>query len=192
MLPWDDTPEGRMLKDWDKDIWTYKVGISFRKSKKDDLLKTKKALRDIQQKCRSLIQTTKNNDMKEGAKVIYQKAEKIVEYIDAILTLRILLVKIKEKYDEELKALEVKGPDHPYAGYIDDVGRFIGRKTRYVLKRGDEIICFLTSDKYNLKDYYYTEVAITGFDHGKPQGKTPILIVTKMDVKGRHPWNSTE
>ena len=189
---WGNTPEGKNLKTLDEQLWVIKTSISFRKSKESELKKAKEAIRSLQKELNTVIRTTKDSDIKNGASVIYQKAERIIEYIDAILNLRMLLFKIEQRTKEELEALENKGPDHPYGGYIDDVGRFIGRKTRYVLKRGDEVICFLVSKKYNLKDYYYTEVAITGFKRGRSEGKTPILLVTDMQVKGRHSWNAAE
>lgn len=190
---WGTSPEGKHLRDLEKQLYSYKQMISFKKSKNSELNKTKKDIKDIQEKCRKIIQTAKEDNVREGASVVFQKSEKIIEYIEAVLRLRMLLEKIKEDTENKLKKLESEGSGTAVGGHIDDVGRFIGRPSRYVLKKGDRIICFLVSKKYDLKDYYYTEVAITEYKRGRSKHTDkPVLLVKDMEVKGRHPWKSMD
>jgi len=190
---WGSSPAGKHLRDLEEQLYVYKQNISFRKSKNSELEKTKNNIKDIQKKCKNIIQKTKEENVREGAKIVFQKADKIIEYIEAILRLRMLLERIDKDTEDKLKDLESEGPGTAVGGHIDDVGRFIGRPSRYVLKKGDRIICFLVSKKYDLKDYYYTEVAITGYKRGRSKHTDkPVLLVTDMEVKGRHPWKPAD
>lgn len=190
---WESSPEGKELRDIEKQLYVYKQNISFVKSKESELNKTKGNIRDLQKELKTIIQKSASTNIKEGASVIFQKAEKLIEYIDAILRLRMLLVRIEQNTKEKIEDLKNRVPERTFGGYVDDVGRFIGRPSRYVLKRGDSIVCFLISKKYNLKDYYYTEVAITDFKPVRSAYKgKPVLLVTDMEPKGQHTWKNVQ
>jgi len=185
---WGSSPEGKQLKTLDEQVWAYKASINFRKTPTDVLEKTRKALRDIQKELGKISRKTRDTGIKESASVIHRKAEKVIAYIDAIITFRRNLALVEKKTKERLEAVEKGKATRVLAGVIDDVGRFVGRPSRYVLKRGDTIICFLISKTYNLKDYYYKEVVVTGGKRVRSKGPYPVVLVTKMTVKGEHGW----
>jgi uncharacterized protein YgiM (DUF1202 family) len=199
---WSKTPEGKQLEELDRQLWVYKTSVKLNTSTMEELEKTRKDVEDIKVKAGEVQAASANDRVKTEADILIKKADKVVEYIDAIINFKNNYLLVETRYKDEIEKLnDPSAANSPYAGYIDDVGRIIGRKSPFVLKKGGEIICYLKSREIlddqkqkvpviDFRKYYRQEVVITEFKIVKREtpNEIPLLVVEDMEVKGAQAW----
>ncbi|MFH1708595.1 MAG: SH3 domain-containing protein [Planctomycetota bacterium] len=199
---WSKTPEGKQLEELNRQLWVYKTSIKINTSTMEELEKTRKDVEDTKVKAGEIQAASANDRVKSEADILIEKADKVVEYIDAIISFKEMYLIVERTRAENIEKLnDPSAANSPYAGYIDDVGRIIGRRSSFVLKKGGEIICHLKSREIlddqkrkvpviDFRKYYRQEVVITAFKTVKRENpdEIPLLIVDDMEVKGAQAW----
>ncbi|MFC1581897.1 SH3 domain-containing protein [Planctomycetota bacterium] len=205
---WQQSPDSKYLQSLDKQLWAIKASVKQSKSTMEELENAIKDIEEIETKIKAKIGGADNEGSKAFGGIVLRKAGKIKEYVQAVIDFRKNIGDIEKRAKEEIARINAPktATDDP-SGYIDDVGRIIGRPSPFVLKKGDEILCFLKSGKpcvvitangentveeLNFKDYYFKEVKIIDSTRGKDVAGIPTLTVTRLEIKGSLEWPEPE
>ncbi len=191
---WHKTKEGKDLMALDQQLWSYKAGIRASKSTMEQLDKTFKDVEELRKKVMAIRKSTDNPRVQEQADNVYGKAGEVLEYITSIIEYKKRYEVIMDTYKKNIdKIRNQPDSDKGIAGYIDDIGRVIGRKTPFVIKKGGKIQYFVMSDVYDLKKLYYHEVVVTKAKMvSKNKGGIPVISIIEMEVKGPQPWKNIQ
>ncbi|MDI6733418.1 MAG: SH3 domain-containing protein [Planctomycetota bacterium] len=126
-----------------------------------------------------------NEKCSEKIRQLEPKEEILKEYRKVIVKATSDKQAIEKKYKDRLEELyrRATAPE-PYnaKGWVESVGKYIGRPSAYKLSMGGKTIFFLKSASFNMDDYYCQYVGVRGKIVETKPGQDKIILVDKIDI----------
>ena len=142
---------------------------------------------------RTAAERKQRDAQREAAKAMLANLDKQMDAIDAETAARIAdidrnRVDMAKLSEEAMRAAEENyrpGPPpgslgNSATGWIEHVAFWRGRPAEYRLVKGQEIICYIRSGRYNLADYNGRRVVVTGNVERAPKGNLNVLNVETL------------
>lgn len=90
-----------------------------------------------------------------------------------------------EQIREDAERAAAGPPPFAAEGWVDTVGKFIGRPGTHKLIRGGQVICYLTSGTIDLDRYYRRLVGVRGKTSIHPESGEKVIEVEEVEVLGQ-------